>query len=126
MTYDKIRLKTVRATQNLQKRGYKANGVYSFIVANTDNIAPILFATFCNGCAVNGLDPSFKKVELLHMLGTVKPDLVICDTDVYETVNECLKVLQNYAKIFTIGGCRDGSEPVEILFNETNIEDSFM
>ncbi|KAG4069747.1 hypothetical protein HA402_003188 [Bradysia odoriphaga] len=126
MTYDDIRLKTIRAAQNLQKRGHKENGVYSFIVANTDNVAPILFATFCNGCAVNGLDPSFKKFELIHMLGMVKPDLVICDIDVYERASECLKELQNYAKIFTLGGCADGSEPVDVLFNETKIEDSFI
>ncbi|KAJ6632853.1 hypothetical protein Bhyg_18006, partial [Pseudolycoriella hygida] len=78
MTYNEIRIKTIRAVQNLQKRGYKSKQVYTFIVGNTDDLAPLLFATFCNGCSVNGLDPSFKKAELLHMLGLIKPDLVFC------------------------------------------------
>ncbi len=126
MTYDDIRLKTVRAAQNLQKRGYKSHGVYSFIVGNTDDLAPVLFATFCNGCAVNGLDPSFKKIELIHMLGMVQPDLVFCGIEVYELVTECLKDLKNSAKIFTFGGCKGDSEAVEVLFNETETEQLFM
>lgn len=126
MTYDEIRIKTIRAAQNLRKRGFKSKEVYSFIVGNTDELAPLLFATFCNGCSVNGLDPSFKKIELIHMLGLVKPDLVFCDIEVYDLVTACLKELKNSAKIFTFGGCKDDSEAVEVLFNETKNEDLFM
>lgn len=95
-------------------------------MGNTDDLAPVLFATFCNGCAVNGLDPSFKKIELIHMLGMVQPDLVFCGIDVYELVAECLKDLNNSAKIFTFGGCKDDSEAVKVLFNETESEQFFM
>lgn len=126
MTYNEIRMKTIRAAQNLHQRGFKSKQVYSFIVGNTDDLAPLLFATFCNGCTVNGLDPSFKKIELIHMLALTKPDVVFCDIDVYDLVIDCLNELKNCAKIFTFGGCKDGSEAVDVLFNETNNEDFFM
>lgn len=126
MTYDEIRIKTIRAAQNLRYRGFESREVYTFIVGNIDDLAPILFATFCNGCSVNGLDPSFKKIEFVHMLGLIKPSLVFCDIKVYDLVKDCLKELKNSAKFFTFGGCKDDSEDVEVLFNETKNEDCFM
>lgn len=126
MTYDEIRIKTIRAAQNLRNRGYQSKEVYSFIVGNVDDLAPLLFATFCNGCSVNGLDPSFKKVELMYMLGIINPNVIFCDIEIYDRVNECLRELKISAKIYTFGGCKDNSEAVEVLFGETGNENFFV
>lgn len=125
MTFDELRIKTIRAAQSLRKRGYESNGVHSFIAKNTDNLAPILFASFCVGCSVNALESSFSKDVLIHMLKTMKPVLVFCDVDIYEAVKVCLDELKNNAKIFTFGGSIGDSEAVEVLFSEIEDEKRF-
>ncbi|XP_055325885.1 uncharacterized protein LOC129579744 [Sitodiplosis mosellana] len=126
MTFDEIRLKTIRAAQNLQELGYQPKQVFAFMIRNSHHVAPTVFGAISIGCSVNSLDPSFGKTELLHMLGTTKPDLMFCDVESYELVKECLVQLQNDAKIFTFGGSDGESEPVENLFAETGTESSFM
>lgn len=126
MTFDEIRLKTIRAAQNLHDLGYESKQVFAFMVRNFHNVAPTIFGAMSIGCSVNTLDPSFGKTELLHMLGTTKPSLMFCDVESLELVKECLVELENEAKIFTFGGSEDGSEPVENLFAETGTEDGFM
>lgn len=126
MTFDELRIKTIRAAQNLRKRGHDSNGVHSFIAKNTDHLAPILFASFCVGCPVNALESSFSKDVLTYMFKTTKPVLVFCDVEIYEIVNMCLNELKNDAKIFTFGGSKGDSEAVEVLFSEIEDEQSFV
>lgn len=126
MTFDEIRLKTIRVAQNLQDLGYQSKQVFAFMVKNSHYVAPTLFGAISIGCSVNTLDPSFGKTELIHMLGTTKPNLMFCDVGSYGLVKDCLVELENDAKIFTFGGNEDESEPVENLFTETGNEDKFM
>lgn len=125
-TYDELRVKTIRAAQNLRKRGYHSKEVFGILAKNSHHLAPIVFASLAIGSAVNTLDPSFGKTELLHMLKTIKPALVFCDVDVSNLVKECLNELGNEAKVFTFGGSSGDSEPVENLFTETHNEDEFV
>lgn len=116
----------IRAAQNLQKRGYTPKQVFGFICKNSHNVAPIIFASISVGCPANTLDPSFGKTELIHMLKTTKPVLMFSDLECYDLIKECLTELGKDTKIFTFGGSKGDSEPVENLFAETHEEDSFM
>lgn len=64
----------------------------------------------------------------MHMLKTIKPVLMFCDIECYDLVKECLKEVENefQFKILTLGGSKDGSEPIDNLFAETGHEDEFM
>lgn len=126
MTYDEIRIKTIRAAQNLQQRGYKPKQVFGLMAKNSQHVAPIVFASISIGCPVNSLDSTFGKTELIHMLSITKPALMFCDVEAYDLLNECLTELQNDAKIFTFGGSKDEAEPVEHLFSKTCNEDDFL
>lgn len=126
MTFNEIRLKTIRAAQNLQHRGYKPRQVFGLMARNSQHLSPIVFASFCLGCPINPLDTSLGKTELMHMLNITKPSLMFCDTDVYDLINECFKELGNNAKIITFNGKKDNSEQVEDLFVETTTENVFM
>lgn len=126
LTFDEVRIKTIRAAQNLQMRGYNSKQVFGVLAKNSHHVAPIVFASLAIGCAVNPLDPLFKKNELLHMLKTTKPKLMFCDIEAYELVTECLHELGNDAKVFTIGGSKSGSDSIECLFAETGNEMSFV
>lgn len=126
MTFNDIKIKTIRAAQNLQALKYEQKQVFAIIARNSHDLAPIVFASIAIGCPVNALDPSFGKTELIHMLNLMKPVLIFCDTDCYELIHECLTELGNAAKIFTFGEVVGRSEPVESLFEETFKEDQFM
>lgn len=126
MTFDEIRIKTIRAAQNLQKHGYQPGQVIGLMAKNSHFVAPIVFGSIGIGCPVNTLDPLFGKIELSHMLNAIKPVLMFCDIDNYELVKECLTDLGSDAKIFTFGGSKGGAEPVEILLSETHEEDDFV
>lgn len=126
MSFNEIRIKTIRAAQNLLDRGYKPKQVFALMAKNSHHIAPVVFGSISIGCAVNTLDPSFKKAELIHMLNTIKPSTMFCDVDVYELAKECLVELQNDAKIFTFGGSKGEAEPVEYLFSQTQNDEYFV
>lgn len=125
MTFDEMKSKTIRAAQNLQALEYKPKQVFTFVARNSHHLAPIAFASIAVGCPINTLDPSFGRIELIHMLTVTKPVLVFCDIDCFELVDECLAELENRAKIFTFGGSSGRSEPVENLFKDTHREDEF-
>lgn len=107
-------------------RGYNSKQVFGVLAKNSHHLAPVVFASLAIGCAVNTLDPQFKKNELLHMLKTTKPKLMFCDIEAYELVIECLRELGNDAKVFTIGGRKSGSDSIECLFAETGNEMDFV
>lgn len=126
LTFNEIRLKTIHAAQNLQKRGYNTKQIFGLVAKNSHHLAPIVFASMCLGCPLNAMDAAFNKTELIEMLKTTEPNLIFCDTDTYELTIECLSELKNSAKVFTFGGSIAGSEPVENLFVATGNESEFM
>lgn len=126
MSFNEIRLKSVRAAQNLNARGYKTKQVFGFLAKNSHHLAPVVFASFYMGCPINTLDPSFGKVELIHMLKATKPTLMFCDAENFDLLKESLHELGNNAKIFTFGGKKGDSEQVENLFIENGNDNDFM
>lgn len=120
-----MRLKTIRVAQNLKYLGYKPGQVISFICKNTENLFPIIFASFCIGCPVNILAPKFGKTEICHVLKKTKPALMFCTIESYDLVSKCLDELNYNAKIYIFGGEKLNSEQAETLFIETGVEADF-
>lgn len=106
--------------------GYQSKQVFGFTAENSHHVAAIVFASIDIGCPVNTLDPSFGKAEIMHMLNITKPVLMFCDIKLFDMIQECLNELGNDAKIFTFGGSKSGSEPIENLFAETQTESDFV
>lgn len=126
MSFDEIHVKTLRAAQNLQARGYDAKQVFGLLARNSQYVAPIVFASISIGCPINTMDPAFGKVELIHMLKTTNPVLMCCDIECFDLLQECLEELGSDAKIFTFGGNKSDSRAVENLFLETGNEAKFV
>lgn len=116
---------TIRAAQNLQRRGYNSKQVISIISGNVPHLAPIVFASICLGGPVNTI-PTTPKREILRILEMTKPELVFCEIRVFDLVQKCLTELNLDAKIFTMNGTTDHAEPVENLFVKTGIEEEFV
>lgn len=126
MTFEDIRLKTIRAAQNLQARGYKSNQVFGILAGNVTNLPPIVFASLCLGCPINAMHTGVDRPNIVRMFEMTEPSLVFCDVKVYDLVVECLMKLGNVAKVFTFNGTKGDSESVDCLFNETGIEEEFV
>lgn len=126
LTFNEIRLNTIRAAQNLQFQGYKPKQVIGIMADNSEYLSSIVFASFCSGCPINSLSTSVEKQDVIRMFGITEPSIVFCDVKVYELMKECLNELKNAAKIYTFNGTKGDSEAVEFLFKKTGIEDDFM
>lgn len=126
MTFDEIRLKTIRAAQNLQNRGYKPKQTFVLLSRNEHNAAPIVFASIAIGCPLNCLDASFSKTDVIHMLKTTTPAVVFCQQSCYELLANCLEEISHPAKVFVFGEHQGACEAVENLFQETQREHEFM
>lgn len=125
MTFNEIRQKAIRTAINLRNFGYKLGNVFGLMVRNSKDVSTIIFASFFNGYSVNSLDPFYKKLELNHMLKITKPCVLFCDVDKYDLVEDSLKELELNADIFTIGGKKGRSKPIEILFIESDFNSQF-
>lgn len=126
MSFDDIKIATIRVAQNLQTIGCKPKDVFMIIGKNSHQVAPITFASIAIGCPINALDLSFRKTEVIHMMKITQPKIVFCDVAYYELVDVCLRELGNNASIFCFGGIVGRSKSVDSLFKETHKESLFM
>lgn len=124
-TFNELLIKTIRASQNLQKFNYESKSVFGIIANNGPDLAPILFASFCLGCPVSPIDPTFKKPELKFIINITRPKVFFCDVKIYDLLEVCLNELNIDADIFTFNGKRGKSKPIESLFAETGTETEF-
>lgn len=125
-TFEGIRLKTIRAAQNLQKRGLlRPKQVIGIIAGNVADLAPIVFASVCLGCPISSM-PTWWKRYIIGMLQKTEPTLVFCEVKLYDMVVESLEEVGSKAKIFTFNGTKGDSEAVESLFKETGTENDFV
>lgn len=125
MTYHDMRLKIIRAAQNLLKRGLKPRDVFGFLVENSDDLVPLMIASMCLACPMAPLHPMLSKDEIIRFFLKAKPSVVFCEISGCDQLTEALKELPFSVKVFTFGGQVDGFEPIEKLFGETGEENSF-
>lgn len=123
-TFEEIRMMTIRAAQNLQKRGYNSKDVTAIVAGDVAHLAPIVFASLSLGHPICVTNSSWKP-DTLRMFDMTKPNLIFCDVEDYEMVVECLDDLGLKAKIFSFYKTIGETENVENLFAETGNEEEF-
>lgn len=126
MTYHDIRTESIRAAQNLLKRGIQPRDVFGFLADHSDHLVSIMLASMYLACPMATLHPMLSKEEIVRFFMKAKPTVVFCDVSGCNQLSEALKELPFKVKVFTFGGQVDGFEPVENLFIETGEENSFM
>lgn len=127
MTFNELRLNTIRAAQNLQKRGFQSRQVFSFMnIQPSEHIASIVLASFCLACPIAPLHSLMSKEEMISILAKTKPSVMFCDESAYEETSQILKELNFDVKFFIFGRPIDDLETVESLFVETGNESNFV
>ncbi|XP_037048512.1 probable 4-coumarate--CoA ligase 3 [Bradysia coprophila] len=122
LTFDEIRIRTNRAARNLQKRGIglATEEIFGIVARSHDHLAPVIFASFSLGCTIYTIDSLFKKFEFVQKFQKIKPNVIFCDINAYDTVVAALAELNHQAKIFTFDGERGGSVNVDHLFEKVD------
>lgn len=116
MTYGEMYSKSVRAAQNIRKWNLKKGDVFAIISANNNELMPLLVALLCLEFPINPIPSYFVEFELLHLLNITKPKVVFCEANSYAKVEKCLFELKIDAKMYTFGGCVNGSVAASELF----------
>lgn len=116
---------TIRAAQNLQKRGYNSKQIIGINSLNEPYLAPIIFAALCLGIPVNPLYSKWKP-DIIKMFTLTEPAIIFCEIERYDITVECLTEMKLKANIFTLNGLKSDSEAVENLFVETGMEHEFL
>lgn len=119
-------MKTIRAAQNLQKRGYESKHVVATIAGNVADLAPTVYASLCLGWPVVTMYTAMEKPSILRMFDLTEPKIIFCEVKVYDLVVECLNEVRINAKIFTFNGTIGESEAIESLFEKTGTEKDFV
>lgn len=127
MTFNELRLKAIRAAQNLQKNGFQSYQKFCFMTINNENLLPIVLASFGLACPIVPLFPILSTNEIVRILTKTKPSIVFCDANLYSQLNAALNKLQQFkTKIFLLDNVyADGIETIECLFRATGEENFF-
>lgn len=96
------------------------------MASNSKDVAPIVFASFFNGCPLTTMSSEPNKPRTFHVLQTTKPKLLFCNVEFYDLIVKCMNELGLKVNIFTFGGQTGSSKSVECLFTETGLEDQFL
>lgn len=116
---------SIRAAQNLQKRGYGSKHIFGVITEHVTNLSPIIIASLCLGAPISPMNTEWK-LDTTRILKLIRADVIFCEARGYEMVANCMVEAGCTAKVFTFNGTSGNSEAVENLFEETGIEDDFM
>lgn len=126
MTYQDLWLWTIRAAQNLQKKGFKSRQRLCFMVDNDDHLLPIFFASICLACPIVPLNPLLSKDEIARVLMKIRPAAIFCESSLYNEMDEAVSETQINVELFIFGDRIQDFESVENLLMETNDEASFV
>lgn len=126
MTYHDIWLESVRAAQNLLKRGIKPRDVIGFIADYSDHLVPLMVASMCLACPMAPLYVLLSSEDIVRFYRKTKPTVVFCDMSACEALAKALKELPFDVKVFTFDGKFGGFERVETLLAATGEEDRFV
>jgi 4-coumarate--CoA ligase len=127
VTYEELRISSVRIAQNLMKIGITHDDVVGVICKTSNEMSFFLTACVLIGAPMNPLDLSFTKDDIKHLFGQTQPKLVICDIEAFDKTREALKELELAAKIFVTSDAKiDGAGNLIDLMTPTGNEDDFI
>ncbi|XP_062537436.1 uncharacterized protein LOC134205833 [Armigeres subalbatus] len=127
VTYSEMRLRSIRAAQNLAMIvGLEKGDMVTIVSRNNEKVAPVVFGCFMLGTPINTLDPGFRRDDFAHMFETTKPKCVICEGDlVHEVVAGC-EMVGIAPELIVFGTRINGYGKVDDLLVETGTEKHFL
>jgi 4-coumarate--CoA ligase len=102
VTCGEMRDRILKVAAHLSGLGLKQGDVIGVVAANTENLAPLVFACFLLGLPVNPLAPIMVEADIVQMYSKTKPKVIFCDENKLKSVHAAVDILKSGAKIYTI------------------------
>uniref|UniRef100_A0A1Q3EVD5 Putative acyl-coa synthetase n=1 Tax=Culex tarsalis TaxID=7177 RepID=A0A1Q3EVD5_CULTA len=126
MTNGEMRLRAIRAAQNLAELGLRKGDMVAMACANSDGVASMVLALLFNGMPVHMLAPNYGVDDLRHMMAITQPKLIFCDESNYDSVAEAAEqAVKNQPLVYAFECDLGGIKKAEDLFKETKHEVEF-
>ncbi|KAL7025587.1 hypothetical protein ACKWTF_013550 [Chironomus riparius] len=100
--------RSIKIAKYLTTCGMKEGDLIGLVAANTENLAPIVFASFTLGLPVNPLSPAMNEKDIVQMFSMTKPKMIFCDAENVKIVQNAVDEMKSEAKILTVMNKIDG------------------
>jgi len=100
--------RSIKFANFLTKSRLKQGDVLGLNASNCEHLAPIMFACFTLGIAVNPLAVVMDVNDICYMWSKTKPKIIFCDGKIVEKVKNAVEKMELDAKIYTVVEKVDG------------------
>ncbi|KAL1378377.1 hypothetical protein pipiens_015619 [Culex pipiens pipiens] len=126
MTCGEMRLRAIRAAQNLTALGLGQGDMVSMACANSENLVPMVLGLLINGMPFNPLAPGYGLDDMAHMMEITQPKLVFCDANNYELTMKAVELsVKIKPMIYVFESDMENVNKAEDLLKETGREQMF-
>uniref|UniRef100_A0A182P6E2 Mediator of RNA polymerase II transcription subunit 24 n=1 Tax=Anopheles epiroticus TaxID=199890 RepID=A0A182P6E2_9DIPT len=127
ITYHQLHLWSIRFAQSLTGFGGLGRGDLVTVVArNGEQLAAVVFGCFMAAIPLNTLDPTFRSEDYEHMLRTVVPKAVICDSELLPVLKKALDAVGITPQLIVIGKRINGYPTVDDFLLPNGLEEGFV
>ncbi|XP_050094735.1 luciferin 4-monooxygenase-like [Anopheles aquasalis] len=126
VTYRELFHWSVRIAQSLPaKCGVVPKDIIAVVVRNGEKVAPLVFGCFMANIAIIALDPSFRVEDYEHLIGLVRPKMVVCDPDLISILRLVFVKLTFEPQLLVMDGPGDDCLTIDDLLQPTGNEKNF-
>ncbi|XP_039432016.1 probable 4-coumarate--CoA ligase 3 [Culex pipiens pallens] len=127
MTCGEMRLRAIRAAQNLMALRLGQGDMVSMACANSENLVPMALGLLINGMPFNPLAPGYGLDDMAHMMEITQPKLVFCDANNYELTMKAVELsVKIKPLIYVFESDMENVNKAEDLLKETGREQLFL
>uniref|UniRef100_A0A182JVK1 Mediator of RNA polymerase II transcription subunit 24 n=1 Tax=Anopheles christyi TaxID=43041 RepID=A0A182JVK1_9DIPT len=127
LTYQQLHLWSIRFAQSLTGFcGLSRGDLVTLVARNGEQVAAIVFGCFMAAVPVNTLDPTFRSEDYEHMLRTVEPKAVICDSELVPVLKVAFEAIGITPQLIVIGKRINGYPTVDDFLLPTGLEDRYV
>ncbi|XP_070502887.1 luciferin 4-monooxygenase-like [Chironomus tepperi] len=116
--------RSIRIAKYLTKCGMKEGDLIGLVTANSENLAPIVFACFTLGLPINPLSPIMNEKDIVQMFTMTKPKMIFCDADNVKVVQNAVDEMKSEAKVLTVMDKVDGHDCATEILKEMENENT--
>uniref|UniRef100_A0A182SEN4 AMP-dependent synthetase/ligase domain-containing protein n=1 Tax=Anopheles maculatus TaxID=74869 RepID=A0A182SEN4_9DIPT len=127
ITYKQLHLWSVRFAQSLTGScGLHRGDMVTVVARNGEQLAAIVFGCFMAAIPLNTLDPSFRAEDYEHMLRTVEPKAIICDSELVAVLKVACEAAAIEPQLIVIGKRINGYPTVDDFLLPNGLEDHYV
>ncbi|XP_052899611.1 uncharacterized protein LOC128305992 [Anopheles moucheti] len=127
ITYKQLHLWSVRFAQSLTGCcGLNRGDKVTVVARNGDQVAAVVFGCFMAAVPFNTLDANFRSEDYEHMLRTVEPKAIVCDSELVSELKVACEAATIEPQFIVIGKRINGYPTVDDFLLPNGLEDDYV